>query len=99
MSNDKKKKELARIIAGRMSPGAPQQIDAVRSTTGQIKGFLTKDTLYRLRQAVADHQKAARRERSASRAWRSSSVSATPISTTWAKKTPGPERRSRWLRT
>ena len=59
MSNDKKKKELARIIAGRMSPGAPQQIDAVRSTTGQIKGFLTKDTLYRLRQAVADHQKAA----------------------------------------
>jgi hypothetical protein len=59
MSNDKKKKELARIVAGRMSPGAPQQIDAVRSTTGQIKGFLTKDTLYRLRQAVADHQKAA----------------------------------------
>ncbi len=59
MSNDKKKKELARIIAGRMSPGAPQQIDAVRSTTGQIKGFLTKDTLYRLRQAVEDHQKAA----------------------------------------
>ena len=47
--NDKKKKELARIIAGRMSPKAPQDIDKVRSTMGQIKGALTKDTLYRLR--------------------------------------------------
>ena len=56
--NDKKKKELARIIAGRMSPKAPQDIDKVRSTMGQIKGALTKDTLYRLRQIVADHQNA-----------------------------------------
>jgi hypothetical protein len=28
-------------------------------TKGQIRGFLTQDTLYRLRQAVATHQKAA----------------------------------------
>ena len=35
-----------------------QQIDAVRSGKGQVKGFLTKDTMYRLRQAVADHKKA-----------------------------------------
>ena len=56
MSNDKKK-DLARLIAGRMA-GTIEQIDAVRSTRGQIKGTLTKDTLYRLRQAVSDHQKA-----------------------------------------
>ena len=57
--SDDKKKSLARLIAGRMSSMAPQQVDAVRSTKGEIKGFLTKDTLYRLRQAVSDHQKAA----------------------------------------
>jgi hypothetical protein len=57
--SDDKKKSLARLIAGRMSSMAPQQVDGVRSTKGEIKGFLTKDTLYRLRQAVADHQKAA----------------------------------------
>jgi hypothetical protein len=34
----------------------PERIDEVRSTTGKMKGALTKDTLYRLRQAVADHQ-------------------------------------------
>jgi hypothetical protein len=62
VSNDKKKKDLARIIAGRMSPRAPQDIDAVRSLKGQIKGALTKDTLYRLRQVVADHQKAGKDE-------------------------------------
>jgi hypothetical protein len=56
MSKDKKK-DLARLIAGRMA-GTMQQIDDLRSTRGQIKGALTKDTLYRLRQAVADHQRA-----------------------------------------
>jgi hypothetical protein len=52
-----KKKDLAKIIASRMA-GTVQQIDELRSTRGQIKGALTKDTMYRLRQAVADHQKA-----------------------------------------
>ena len=52
-----KKKALAKIIAGRLSAMGPEQIDAVRSTKGEIKGFFTKDTLYRLRQAVADHKK------------------------------------------
>jgi hypothetical protein len=56
MSNDKKK-DLARLIAGRMA-GTVQQIDDLRSTRGQIKGALTKDTLYRLRQVVADHRSA-----------------------------------------
>jgi hypothetical protein len=52
-----KKKDLAKIIVSRMAGAAPQ-IDAVRSTKGEIKGFFTQDTLYRLRQAVADHEKA-----------------------------------------
>src|SRR5215471_7798173 len=60
MSN-KTKKDLARIIAGRMA-GTAQQIDDLRSTRGQIKGALTKDTLYRLRQAVADHQEAGEKD-------------------------------------
>ncbi len=50
-----KKKELARLVALKMSGTA--QIDTVRSTKGQLKGMVTKDTLYRLRQAVADHEK------------------------------------------
>jgi hypothetical protein len=59
MSNGKeKKRQLARAIASRM-PGAAPQIDAVRSPKGEIKGFFSQDTLYRLRQAVADHDKAA----------------------------------------
>jgi hypothetical protein len=62
MSNDKKKK-LARMIAGRMSQMTSEQLDAARSTTGQVKGFLTQDTLYRLRQVVADHQRAGDDER------------------------------------
>ncbi len=42
MSNDKnkKKKELARVLAGRMA-GNAEQIDAVRSFKGQAKGFFT----------------------------------------------------------
>ena len=57
MSNGKdKKKELARVIAGRMS-GSMQQIDAVRSTRGQIKGLITHDTLQQLREMLADHEK------------------------------------------
>ena len=55
--SDDKRKELARLIAAKMSGGS-QQIDAVRSTKGQIKGFFTKDTMYRLQQAVADQKKA-----------------------------------------
>ena len=49
------KQELARLLAMKMSGRA--QIDAVRSTKGQLKGMVTKDTLYRLRQALADHEK------------------------------------------
>jgi hypothetical protein len=58
MSNGKgKKRDLARIIASKMAGAAPQ-IDAVRSTKGEIKGFFSQDTMFRLRQAVADHEKA-----------------------------------------
>jgi hypothetical protein len=57
MSNDKKKKELAKVFAGRMVTNG-QQMDAVRSVKGQIKGFLANDTMYRLRQAVEDHKNA-----------------------------------------
>jgi hypothetical protein len=49
-----KKKDLAKVIALRMS-GA--QIDALRSTKGQLKGMVSKDTMYRLRQALDDHRK------------------------------------------
>jgi hypothetical protein len=60
VSNDKdeKKKILARMIAGRTSMLTPKDVDAVRSTKGEIKGFLTQDTLYRLQKVLADHQKA-----------------------------------------
>ena len=59
MSNDKTmtKKQLARILAGRMA-GNAEHIDSVRSVKGQIKGFFTDDTLSRLRRAVADHESA-----------------------------------------
>jgi hypothetical protein len=50
-----KKKELAKVFAKRMSGTA--QIDALRSTKGQLKGMVTKDTMYRLRQALDDHKK------------------------------------------
>ena len=50
-----KKQELARIIAGRVSQLKAEKIDAVRSKLDQFVGFVTNDTLYRLRQAVADH--------------------------------------------
>lgn len=50
-----KKKELAKVFAKRMSGTA--QIDALRSTKGQLKGRVTKDTMYRLRQALEDHKK------------------------------------------
>ncbi len=99
MSNDKKKKELARIVAGRMSPGAPQQIDAVRSTTGQIKGFLTKDTLYRLRQAVADHQKAANENEALPRLGIILGLCDTYLNNHGSEKEARARRRSRWLRT
>ena len=35
-----------------------EKIDAVRSKLDQFVGFVTNDTLYRLRQAVADHTSA-----------------------------------------
>jgi hypothetical protein len=57
MPNDQRQK-LARIIAGRISQLKPEKIDAVRSTLDQFVGFVTQDTLYRLRQAVADHENA-----------------------------------------
>jgi hypothetical protein len=50
-----KKKELAKVFAKRMSGTA--QIDALRSTKGQLKGMVTRDTMYRLRQALEDHKK------------------------------------------
>ncbi len=53
-----KKQELARIIAGRVSQLKAEKIDAVRSKLDQFVGFVTNDTLYRLRQAVADHTSA-----------------------------------------
>src|SRR5262249_46140688 len=49
-----KKKELAKVIAMRMS-GA--QIDTLRSTKGQLKGMVTKDTMYRMQQALDDHRR------------------------------------------
>jgi hypothetical protein len=55
--NDQRQK-LARIIAGRISQLKPEKIDAVRSPLDQFVGFVTQDTLYRLRQAVADHDNA-----------------------------------------
>ena len=38
--------------------GAAPQIDAVRSTKGEIKGFFSQDTLYRLRRPI-NHEKSA----------------------------------------
>lgn len=59
MANDTKQK-LARMVAGRLATMTPKPLDASRSTTGQIKGFLTRDTLHRLQEIVAYHQKAPR---------------------------------------
>jgi hypothetical protein len=61
MSNDRdeKKQILARMVAQRTSAlaTATREVGAIRSTKGQIKGFLTKDTLYRLQQVLAYQQK------------------------------------------
>jgi hypothetical protein len=60
VSNDnyEKKRMLARMMATRASHVSARDVDAIRSTKGQIKGLVTQDTLYRLRQVVAAHQKA-----------------------------------------
>lgn len=55
MPGGDKKQELARIIAGRVSQLKPEKLDNVRSILDQVVGFVTNDTLYRLRQVVADH--------------------------------------------
>jgi hypothetical protein len=86
-----KKKELAKAIATRMSDTA--QIDALRSTKGQLKGMVSKDSMYRLRQALDDHR-SPRTTRAPVTAWPSSWVSATATSTgTVESPTPGRKRR------
>ena len=88
-----KKQELARIIAGRVSQLKAEKIDAVRSKLDQFVGFVTNDTLYRLRQAVADHT-SARLPRVRMVASRSFSACATP---TWLATASSPATGKRLL--
>jgi hypothetical protein len=46
----------ATLVQRQLAVGA-EHLDAVRSVTGQLKGAVTNDTLHRLRDVVADHQK------------------------------------------
>lgn len=43
------------VLQRKLSIG-PERIDEARSLTGQLKGAVTNDTLFRLRKVVADHQ-------------------------------------------